>query len=125
MHFVRKASRAPFLKGDAVIVERKAACIQTLAPGVQDADDLGRKIQHLPELCFLRRDLFLSRLALRDVGHRSDKLSMAGRVLYGVPDRVDLLDSSIRQQQATLMFEVTANLRQVIDDLLRERLVIR
>src|SRR6202008_471584 len=48
MHFTQKTSRAPFLKGDAEIGERKAICIQALTPGAHQDDDLGGEIQHLP-----------------------------------------------------------------------------
>src|ERR1700681_3112146 len=87
----------PLVESDAVIRERDSVRIQALGPGSQDADKLGREIQHLPELCFLFPDLFLGRLTLRDVGHRPDKLPTAGCILYRVRDRVDVLDSPVRQ----------------------------
>src|SRR6266850_638925 len=97
MKFSFMASLTPLIEADAVIGERHAIRIQLLEPGPQYADDLWREVQHLTELCFLNPDLFLSRLALGDVGHRPDKLPIAGCILYGVRYRVDVLDSPVSQ----------------------------
>src|SRR5258708_12714877 len=87
----------PLIEADAVIIERHSIRIQLLEPGPQYADELWSEVQHLTELCFLNPDLFLGRLALGDVGHRPDKLSIAGCILCSVRDPVDLLDSPVSQ----------------------------
>ncbi len=87
----------PLIEADAVIIERHSIRIQPLEPGPQYADELWSEVQHLTELRFLKPDLFLGRLALGDVGHRSDKLANAGCVLYRVSDGVDVFDSPVSQ----------------------------
>src|ERR1700675_1994773 len=118
-------SLTPLVERDAVIRERDSVRIQAFGLGSQDADKLRHKVQYLAELCFLCADLFLGRLALGDVGHRPDKLPTAGSILYRVRYRVDVLDLPVSQQQAILMFEVSASLGRAIDNLLCEGLVMR
>src|SRR5260221_2139743 len=103
------ASLTPLVEADAVIGERHPIRIQLLELGPQYADELWREVQHLPELCFLNPDLFLGRLALGDLGHRPDKLEIAGCAPYGVRYGVDVLDAPVSQQQAILMFEASAS----------------
>src|SRR5271168_4696130 len=68
---------------------------------------------------------FLGSLALGDISHRPDKLAIAGCILQSVSDRVDVLDSPIRQQQTIGMFEISCLPRGTLDDLLKLSPVLR
>src|SRR5712671_3988663 len=61
---------------------------------------------------------FLCRLTLGDFGHRPDKLAIAGCILHYMSQGMDVLDSPVRQQQAILLFEISACLGCAFDDLL-------
>src|SRR5580704_12582 len=97
MNLESTVSLAPLVESDAEIRERHSVRIPAFSLGSQDADKLRHKVQYLTELCFLCADLFLGRLALGDVGHRPDELSIAGCILHRVRDRVDVLDSPVSQ----------------------------
>src|SRR6266702_1281703 len=77
------------------------------------------------QVSFTSPEGLLGRLALGDIGHRPDKLAVARCILYRMSDRVDVLDSPVRQQQAILLFEICAALRYVLDDLLYKRPILR
>src|SRR5579864_5336057 len=68
---------------------------------------------------------FFRPLVVRHVGYRPDKLTVARCILYRVSDRMDVLDSLLRQQQAVLVFEMCAALRYVLDDLLYNGPILR
>src|ERR1700743_2726366 len=67
----------------------------------------GHYINEGPELSLVAQDLLFRPLALGDVGHRPNKLAIAGSILQNVSYRVDVLDSPVSQQQAILMLEVS------------------
>src|SRR6267378_6453477 len=108
MNLRSTVSLAPLVEADAQIRERDSVRIQAFGLGSQDADKLRHKVQYLTELGFLCADLFLGRLALGDVGHCPDKLPIAGCILYSVNYRMYVLDSPVIQEQAILVFEVSA-----------------
>src|SRR5712671_2272819 len=87
----------PLIKSEAKVIKAHAVEIKTLAVGPENGYKLRREVQRLTELCFLNPDLFLGRPALGYVRHRSDKLPIAGCILYSVRYRVDVLDSPVRQ----------------------------
>src|ERR1700682_3791760 len=97
MNLRSTVSLTPLVESDAEIRERDSVRIQPVGLGSHDADKLRHEVQYLTELCFLCADLFLGRLALGDVGHRPDKLAMAGCILHGARYRMDVLDSPVSQ----------------------------
>src|SRR5215469_8325915 len=72
-----------------------------------------------------RTQAVLSPLALGDVGHRPDKLDVAGWIVKSVGPHVEVLDCPAWYKQTILVFEVCAALGYVLDDLLCERPVLR
>src|SRR6266849_2301042 len=70
-------------------------------------------------------DLVFEGLAFGDVGHSPDKLAVAKNIQYCVSYRMDVLDSPVRQQQAILVFEISARLGCVINHLLYRRPILR
>src|SRR5580704_13937896 len=80
----RKLCLPPLVETNAQVVKCNVIEVETFAFGSVHPNQLRREVQYLTELCFLFPDLFLSRLALGDIGHRPDKLAMAGCILYSV-----------------------------------------
>src|SRR5471030_1458401 len=87
----------PLFETHAGVGQSNMIGIETFAVRSIDRNQLRREVQHLTEICFLYPDLFLGRLALGDVGHRPDKLAIAGCILYSVSYRADVLDPTVRQ----------------------------
>ena len=98
-------------------LQKRLVGLDYLTLDVRDEDSQNAGFDQAPDLIF-------GGLAFGDVGHSPDKLAVAGCILYRVSYRMDVLDSPVRQQQAILMFEVSASLGCAIDDLLCKRPIL-
>jgi hypothetical protein len=55
------------------VIEHEGVRVKAFTIGRLHRDKLKRQVQNLPELHFLRPDLFLARFALSDIHHRANK----------------------------------------------------
>ena len=68
---------------------------------------------------------FFRALARGHVHDRAHELQVARLVLYGVGDDTKMLHRAVRHQQAMLEIEILTTARRTVDDLPRDREVVR
>src|SRR5229473_1007577 len=115
----------PLFKTNAVVIERNAVGIKTLTTGSINPHLLGREVQNLPELSFLRADPFFGSLALGDVRHRPDKLKVARLIFHCVSHDVNMLDRIVGQQEPIFQIAILTLIGSTIDLPLNHSLVVR